>query len=136
MLHIHTVDPSTAVILIGDLPPLTDYLSPGEWEAYCKDRGVFALVAEREGDLVGWAVAESSPRSLDILRIEGGTDVCRLLLGRLVRVAGERDLSGWVARDRPDVRRLFKRLGFFKGGRCIRDGVPSCFYFWDRNADV
>jgi L-amino acid N-acyltransferase YncA len=135
MLSIRTVDPSAVVILIGDLP-LTDYTSPGEWETYCKDRGVFVLVAEEEGNLVGWAVAESSPRCLYILRIEGDTATCRLLLGRLVRVAGERDLGGWVAHDRPAVRRLFQRLGFVKGGRFIRDGVPSVFYYWDRNADL
>jgi L-amino acid N-acyltransferase YncA len=135
MLSIRTVDPSAAVILNGDLP-LTDYLSPGGWEAYCKDQGVFVLVAEEEGDLVGWAVAESSPRCLYILRIEGDTDACRLLLGKLVRVAGERDLGGWVAHDRPAVRRLFQRLGFVRGGNGFRDGIPSVFYYWDRNADV
>jgi L-amino acid N-acyltransferase YncA len=124
-----------AVLFLGQKPLSRGLMSPAEWAAYCKSCGVMVLVAEEEDTLVGWAVAESSPRCLDILRIEGDTDTCRLLLGRLMGAAGERDLSGWVARDRPDLRRLFQRQGFVKGGRFIRDGVPSVFYYWDRNPD-
>jgi len=132
MLSIRTVDPITASLIFGNLPLLAD----DGWEAYVKRCGVMALAAEEEGNLVGWAVAESCPHRLHILGIEGDTETCQMLLDRLVKAAGERDLSGWLARDRPDIRQLFKRLGFFKGRSGISDGVPSVFYFWDRNADV
>jgi hypothetical protein len=134
--RIRTVDPPTTALLFGGLSPVIDAVRPGEWAAYCKSRGIVALVAEVEEDLIGWAVAGSCPHRLHIRGLEGGTAVCRLLLDRLVRAAGERDLSGWAARDRADVRRMFRRLGFAKGGIGARDGVPSVFYFWNRNADV
>jgi hypothetical protein len=75
-----------AVIFLGDLPPLTDYRSPGVWEVY------------------------------------------RLLLDRLVRPAGKRDLSGWAPLGRPDLPRLFHRLGFVPGGYGTRDGVMAAYY--------
>jgi L-amino acid N-acyltransferase YncA len=107
-----------------------------EWETYCQRRGVMVLAAEEEGDLAGWAVAESCPQRLHIRTLEGDRAACRLLLNRLVMAAGERDLSGWVPLDRPDLRRMFRRLGFVLGGTGHHAGTPSSFYAWNRNADL
>jgi hypothetical protein len=136
MLCIRSVDPPIAVLFIGQEPLLSGLMTPAEWAAYCKSRGVIVLVAEEEGTLVGWAVAESFPRCLEVLRIEGDTETCRLLLGHLVRAAGERDISGPAPLDRPDLSRLFERLGFVRSGNGLCDGVPSASFYLDRNPDL
>jgi hypothetical protein len=104
-------------------------------QSYCRSKGLLVFVAERDDDLVGYAVAESCPHRVHVRRLEGDTDTCRLLLDRLVGAAGERDLSGWVPAGRPDLRRLFRRRGFVRVGRGYHEGRPAYFYFWDRNKD-
>jgi hypothetical protein len=95
-----------------------------------------ALTAELDGYLVGFAVADSSPRRLHVRSLEGDTHACHHLLEGLVRAAGERDLSGWVPADRPDLRWLFEQRGFIRGVRGQPEGRLAYFYFWDRNKRV
>jgi hypothetical protein len=111
-------------------------MTPLSWEDYCQEKGLSALVAERDGELVGFAVAESSPRVLYILNLEGDTPACRLLLDSLVLLAGERDMTGWLPLDRPDLHRMAQRLGFVQSQEGDFQGRPSCLYRWDRNKDV
>jgi hypothetical protein len=133
MLSIHPVDPAEAALAFGGLAEKDD-LTPAEWASYCHRKGLIVFAAERDGELVGFAVAESCPHRIHVRRLEGDTHTCRRLLGRLVRAAGERDLSGWVPTDRPDLRRMFRRLGFIRGGRGHPEGRPASFYYWDRNS--
>jgi hypothetical protein len=135
MLRIHPVSPANAAAIFRGLTH-RDHLTTAEWQAYCRSKGLLVFVAERDEDLVGYAAAESCPRRVHVLRLEGDTATCRLLLDRLVRAAGERDLSGWVPADRPDLRRLFRRRGFVRDGTGYHEGRPAYFYFWDRNQGV
>ncbi len=134
MVVIRRVDAVKAVPLfwgIGDAPS-----APLCWEDYCQEKGLSALVAEHQGELAGFAVAESQPRALHILNLEGDTPVCRLLLNRLVMLAGERDMTGWFPLDRPDLHQLARHLGFVRSCRGNFQGRACCHYCWDRNQDV
>ena len=135
MLVIHSVDPTTlipALILMAEGAEMT----PAQWKSYCEGRGLMAFAAEQDGDLAGFAVGESCPHRIHIRRLEGDTDTCRLLFDRLVMAAGERNLSGWVPDDRPDLLRMFRRRGFVRGGQGHPEDRTAHFYFWDRNADL
>jgi hypothetical protein len=125
MLIIRAADPS-------EFLPLT----PRQRDALCARRGLLALAAERGAARLGYAVAESHPQAVHFLDLDGDTETCRALLSRLVRVAGERNMSGWVPRERADVRRLLRRLGFVRLGKGRFRGRPSYLYFWDRNEDL
>jgi hypothetical protein len=107
-----------------------------QWRDFCRRRGLMALSVEQDGEVVGLAVAESCPHRLHIRRLGGDNQACQLLLRRLVLLAGERDMTGWVAADRPDVAELFTRLGFVRQAEAEVGGVPAYFYFWDRNSVV
>jgi len=135
MLTIHTVDTLEAIALFSDSPPPDD-LSPAECEAYCRERGLVALVAEEGAMLAGFAVAESNAQAVHFIALEGGTDACRVLLHRLVRLAGERDVCGWCPAYRRDIQGMLRRLGFTRrqAGSCA--GKPAHFYHWSRNEDV
>jgi hypothetical protein len=111
---------------------LADIVSdePEEWLADCRERGVVALAAERDGEPAGFAVAASDQQAVYVLKLEGDAGTCRLLLDRLVRFAGERDMAACEQAGRPDIVRMFQDLGF------VRHGGGPCFYHWDRNANV
>jgi hypothetical protein len=134
MLIIHPVSPADAALVFRGLIQ-KDHMTTAEWQSYCRSKGPLVFVAERDEDLVGYAVAESCPQRVHIRSLVGDTRTGRLLLDRLVMAAGERDLSGWVPADRRDLRRLFRRRGFVRGGRGYHEGRPAYFYFWDRNKD-
>jgi hypothetical protein len=129
VLAIRRVDLTRAV---PDHPNLT----PTQWLAFCQERGLVAFTAERDQGPVGFAAAESDATAVHVVLLEGDADACRVLLDRLVRLAGERDLSGWVPVDRPDLRGLFEGLGFFCSAQAEPGGRPSWFYYWCRNEDV
>jgi hypothetical protein len=129
MLTIRRIDPTQVESEEGDLTRM-------EWLAFCRDRGLVAFAAERGEELVGLAAAESDAKVVHVAILEGDTGTCHALLDRLVRLAGERDMSGWVPLGRPDVRRLILRLGFAPVASADIDGVPSCLYYWSRNADL
>jgi hypothetical protein len=111
-------------------------MTPKEWLAYCQERGVVAFAADADGELVGFAAAESDAKAVHIVLLEGDLDTCRILLNRLVMLAGERDMSGWVPVDCPDVRQLVRQRGFVQVGEAEAGGRLSCFYYWCRNEDV
>jgi hypothetical protein len=129
VLTIRSVDPTQAV-------PDDSDMTPKEWMDYCRERGLVAFAAEKDEDLVGFAAAESDAKAVHVVALEGDTKTCRVLLDRLVMLAGERDMSGWVPTDRRDVQRLVLRLGFVRVGKAEAGGRPSHFYYWCRNDDV
>jgi hypothetical protein len=129
MLTIRGIDPTQTLV---DDPRLT----PQEWHAFCRARGLVAFAAENEGVRVGFAAAESDAKAVHVISLEGEADICFLLLRRLVLLAGERDMSGWVPVDRPDLGALFEGLGFFRSAPGEPGGRPSAFYYWCRNDDV
>jgi hypothetical protein len=135
MLVIRSVDPAEALPLFWDIPP-SARIRPSRWRSFCKRLGVVALAAEEDGDLLGFAVAESNARVVHFLNLEGGTDACRLLLTGLVMLAGERDMSGWCPAARPDVRKMLEGRGFEPEGKDDVGGRPSYLYRWRRNEDV
>jgi len=94
---------------------------------------LLAWAAEQDGDLVGFTVAESHARGVRVLTLEGGTAICQLLLDKLVRLAGERDVSGWCPADRPDVQKLFETRGFLRQYLDDFQGCPSYLYHCSRN---
>jgi hypothetical protein len=96
------------------------------------DGSILAFLAEQDETVVGLTFAESHPKVLHVLNLEGETDVCRLLLDRLVRAAGERNLSGVFPITRPDILELVEEWGFTRG---TEDGRPSVFSCWDRNEE-
>jgi hypothetical protein len=111
-------------------------MSRAEWLAFCLDRGLVAFAAEEGREVVGLAAAETDAKVVHVAILEGDTGACHALLGRLVRLAGERDMSGWVPADRCDVRRMAEHLGFVRVATGDFEGVPSFLYYWCRNADV
>lgn len=132
MLVIRAVDPARSVPIfwgMEDMPANATSL----WDTFCRLRGLVAFAAEQEGELAGFAVAESHPEVLCIFNLEGDTDTCRHLLSRLVRMAGERDLAAWLHLERTDLHRLAQHLGFVRTGYDLCRSRPSLFYFWDRN---
>jgi hypothetical protein len=135
MLVIRRVDPAEALPLFWDIPPWSR-ITPSQWGAFCKRRALVAFAAEQDGDLAGFAVAESRPGVVHILNLEGGTDACRLLLSRLVMLAGERDMSGWCPAARSDVVEMLEGSGFDREGEDDFQGRPSHLYRWRRNQDV
>ena len=73
---------------------------------------------------------------LGVINLEGDSRVCRGLLDRLVKLAGERDMSGWFPIVRKDVRQMLEKLGFKRQAKNDFQGTPSYLYRWDRNEDV
>ena len=135
MLVIRSVDPAEALAMFWDIPP-SARIGLSRWRSYCERLGLVALAAEEDGELVGFALAESNARVVHFLNLEGGTDACRLLLTRLVMLAGERDLSGWCPAARPDVAEMLEGRGFEPEGEDDILGRPSYLYRWRRNEDV
>lgn len=132
MVFIRSVDPVKAVpqllctfIEDGQLPP--------EWTSFCKERGLVVLVAEAEGELLGFTIAESHPNVVHVLSLEGDDLVCHLLLQRVARLAGERNLSGWFPIDQATVLARPEWQGFTR--HCLADieGRLSFFCYWERN---
>src|SRR5262245_21652040 len=91
---IHRLDTSEATALFTNTPPEAA-MTPSQWRSFCLEGGLLAFAAEDEGQFVGLALAESHPRVVKVLAVAGREDACRLLLERLVRLAGERDMSAW-----------------------------------------
>jgi hypothetical protein len=94
---------------------------------------LLAFVAKEEERAVGLALAESHPGRVHVFVLEGTTDACRLLLERLVRLAGERDVSVWCPAARLDVRELLEQRGFARLAQGDFVGRPSYLYFCRRS---
>jgi len=103
-LVVRGVDPSRSVPAFWDDGPPAG-MTPDQWAAVCKRRGLVAFVAEETGGpLAGFAFAESTPRWVRVLALEGGAEARRLLLERLLKAAGEREVLGFAGRQEDDVR--------------------------------
>jgi hypothetical protein len=87
--------------------------------------GLLVLAAEDErGELAGLVVAAAKPRLVRVLVLDGDPEACRLLLGRLVRQAGKRDVGGWFPTRRRDLHGVLEDLSF----RRVRGGRSSVLY--------
>lgn len=111
MLVLHRFDAPEVAALLPVVQSQSG-LSPEKWEEFCRERGFLAFAAEDDGELAGLAVAESHPSALRVVHLEGTADACTLLLDRLVRLAGERDVAAGCREDREDLRGLLEARGF------------------------
>jgi len=131
MLVIDSVDPADVLALLGLNPPLAG-VEGSLWKKWVRQGALFGVVVEEDDAPVGAAVVESRPDVLHIHLLEGGPGPCRVLLHRLVRRAGERDMSAWCPKDRSDIQAMLDVLGFT---RRYQKGA-SLFYYWARNEDI
>jgi hypothetical protein len=111
MLAVRTMEPAEAATLFCESPPLPG-MTPTEWEFWCEQPSFLALVAERDGGLAGFAIAESHPQKVQVLTMAGDVGTCHVLLGCLVRRAGERDVGVWCPAARSDVLEMIESMGF------------------------
>jgi hypothetical protein len=70
VLVIRSVEPAKFVPVFWGVPQCCG-MKPLRWHAYCKVRGLLALAAVQNADLVGFAVAESVPDVVHILSLVG-----------------------------------------------------------------
>ena len=126
MLTVRPLHPTAALARLGAPAPEEEL-----WDRWCRDGTLLAFLAEEAGMAVGLALAESQPRRVHVFIVEGTTDACHLLLGRLVRLAGERDVSVWCPAARIDVRELLEQNGFACQARGDFQGRPSYLYHLD-----
>jgi hypothetical protein len=129
MLTVHDLEPADAALLFPD--GLAD-IGRGRWEAGCAAGKYRVFAAERDEDPAGFAVAESGPSRLVALALEGGGGASRLLLERLVRAAGERDVGVWCPAVRAGLRALLLRRGF----ACVGRSEVAYLYLLSRNGGV
>jgi len=129
MFVICTVDVAEAIALFYENTTFAR-MTPAQCKAFCQERGFLALVAEEDDMYAGLAIAESTPKALHVLKLEGCDDACRLLLERLMRIAGERDVSGRCQADQAGMREMFQAKGFLE---LFQEGC-QCYYYWDRNS--
>jgi hypothetical protein len=111
MLAVRTMDPTEAATLFCEDPPLAG-MTTAQWEACCKQQCFLALAAERDGGLAGFAIAESHPWVVRVLGMEGDARTCRVLLGCLVKRAGERDISVCCPVAQSDILEMIEAMGF------------------------
>ena len=102
-------------VLFGGTP--LQAMTAAMWATFCQECGLVAFTANADGAVVGWAVAESYPERLRILKLEGRPDAEGLLLDRLTRLAGERDVAGVFPVDKPDLLALLEGRGYIRQGR-------------------
>jgi hypothetical protein len=129
VIVIYRLDTSEAMgLFVGPQP-----MKPQEWRAFCEERGVLAFAAEEGGDLVGLALAESGPRAVHVVALDGRHDACWALLERFVRLSGERDVTAWCQEGRDDLRRMLEGRGFSRlhAGKAM--GRPARFFRLARN---
>jgi hypothetical protein len=128
MLSVSDLYPADAALRFPDALARAGF-PPAQWEARCARGGLLAFAAE-EGDVaVGFAVAVSYPQGVHVLTLEGAAPACALLLERLVRAAGERDLSVCCPAERADLRGVLQRRGFARRGYSdVADAVAWLYH--------
>jgi hypothetical protein len=127
MLVVRPVDLAGAIDVMGS-PPLL--------QKWSQDGTLFAFVAEKSEVARGFAIAESHPRAVHVAAVDGDTEVCRLLLERMVEVAGERDVVVWCPLARTDLLKMLAGWGFVAGHEDDSQGPPHSLYCLSRNEDV
>jgi hypothetical protein len=131
MLSVSDLYPADAALRFPDALARAGF-APAQWEARCTGGRLLAFAAE-EGDVaVGFAVAVSHPQGVHVLTLEGTAPTCGLLLERLVRAAGERDLSVCCPAERADLRGLLRRRGFARRGYSDVAVTVASLYHLDR----
>jgi hypothetical protein len=131
MPAIRAIDPAFAVALLTD-SLTTEGMTPEQCREVCLDRGLVALATGDEDEQVGFAVAESDHEAVRFLLLDGDAGTCGLLLDRLERLAGERDVGGWCPAARPDLRGLLEGRGFRRLYRGIFLCCESDYYHHGR----
>src|SRR5947209_7632985 len=130
MLTIRPLHPTAALALLG-ARPADEGIEKECWDRWSLDGTLLAFVAREDAMAVGLALAESRPRWVHVFLLEGTTDAGHLLLERLVRSAGERDVSVWCPAARMDVRELLEQRGFARLAQGDFLGRPSYLYRLD-----
>ncbi len=126
MLTIHPLQASDVACL--GMRDLRGHVAPSEAAAYCRQRGLFGLAAKQDGRLTGLAVACSHPEALVVTGLRGTPRACRLLLRRLTRQAGERDLSVWCPTRCRRLAKLLGNAGFVLVYESRFQGEPAFLY--------
>jgi hypothetical protein len=129
MLTLRNIHPEAVQSLLPGAPD-RGRMTPQEWEAFVHRASPVAFVAEEEGKMVGFVFAESHPTLVHVLFLEGTAVACRLLLERIVRLAGERNMAGRFPIDRPDLLAILDLAGFKRRFKDEFWGRPS--YFCER----
>ena len=135
MLRVRQLSPADAALLFRDGLAGAG-ISPGRWEAGCTAGSFLAFTAQRGGNPVGFAVASSDPRQLRVAALVGEAGAAGPLLDRVVRAAGERDVSVWCPAGHARLRALLRRRGFARVGRSDDGGPPADLYHLSRNERV
>jgi hypothetical protein len=135
--------PTGDAVLVIRHVPLTDALplleSPVDrvemslWEKWSREGILLAFIAEQDEEAVGFAIAESHPHVVHGVKLAGTEAACRLLLERLVKLAGERDASVWCPLEEIGLRGMLEGWGFAPLYDDDFRGRPSCFYYQERN---
>ena len=117
MLTVHDLEPADAAQLFpGGLADI----DRARWEAGCAAGKYLVFAAQRDEDPVGFAVAESHPCGLVALALEGGGGATRLLLERVIRAAGERDVGVFCPAGQTGLRDLLLGRGFVRAATSER----------------
>jgi hypothetical protein len=109
-------------------------LTAVQWDALWENHGLVAFAAEEGGSLRAVALAESHPQVLHLSHLVGHLDACRLLLDRLVLLAGERDMSGAVPTHLTQVQALLQERGFVRVWQQDLRGWPVYVYRRERGS--
>lgn len=131
MLHIQNLDPAEAVTVISG--EVRGGLSRKRWKRFCKKGGLVAFTANEKDIPVGFCLVSSEPPMVQIIALEGDPKACQLLFERVVRLAGERNVSVWFPTCRKDLGSLAEAFGFVWQRKVICEGVPCHCYLLDRN---
>jgi hypothetical protein len=107
-------------------------LTPERWDSLWENHGLVAFAAEARQSLRAFALAESHPQTVHVAHLGGRPDACWLLLERLVRLAGERDMSAVVPMAHPELQVLLEELGFLRVFEEDRGGGRNYVYRWNR----
>jgi hypothetical protein len=135
MLSVCDLYPADAALRFPDALARAGF-PPAQWEARCAGGRLLAFAAREGGVAVGFAVAVSHPQGVHVLSLEGTAPACGLLLERLVRAAGERDLSIWCPAERADLRGVLQQRGFaHRGYSDVADPVASLYHL-DRHEGI
>jgi hypothetical protein len=111
VLSLHRLELDQVAALLMVVPGLVDMTRP--WRlAYCEERGVLGFAVEQDGEFVGFALAESGPQAVHVVAVEGGRETCRLLVERLVRLAGERAVTAACPEGKDEFREALEGRGF------------------------
>jgi hypothetical protein len=135
MLSVRQLSPADAAELFPDGLAGAG-IGPARWEAGCTAGKYLLFTAQRGGTPVGFAIASSAPRRLRVAILAGEARAAGPLLDRVMRAAGERDVSVWCAADNAGLRGLLRRRGFARVGQSGPGEPLSFLYRLRRNEGV